>query len=190
MDVYEGIITRRSIFEFKPEPVPTELLEKALAAGMWAQNHRLTEPWRFRALGPETHQALAEAFGAAQVASLKPGAGEAEQFAVRTGAMKKILTRPQVVVASYVKGTDEAHRWEELAATSCAIQNIQLAAWADGLGMQWSSNRMTRNPATYSLLGIDPEVEEIIAFLYFGFPAVVPEPRPRKPLTEVYERLP
>ena len=190
MDVYDAILSRRSIFEFKAEPVPIELLEKVLDAGRWAQNHRLTEPWRFRALGPETHQALAEAFATVQLSALPPGVGEMERNAVRAGAMKKILTRPQVVVASYMRGSDETHRWEELAATSCAIQNIQLAAWGEGLGMQWSSNRMTRHPVTYALLGMDPEVEEIIAFLYFGFPAVVPEPRPRKPLEEVFQRLP
>lgn len=190
MDLYEGILSRRSIFDFKPEPVPQELLEKVLAAGCWAQNHRLTEPWRFRALGPETHQALAELFATVQLEALRPDAGETERAMVREKAMRKLLTRPQVVVASYVLGHDESHRWEELAATSCAIQNVQLAAWGEGLGMQWSSNRMTRHPATYSLLGIDPQVEEMIGFLYFGFPAVVPEPRPRKPLAEIYERLP
>jgi nitroreductase len=190
MELNEAILTRRSIFDFKPDVVPDGLLEKVLSAGPWAQNHRLTEPWRFRALGPETHQALAEAFAAVQLEALKPDAGEAERAAVREGAMRKILTRPLVVVVSYtLEGDDLRHR-EDYAATCCAIQNIQLAAWGEGLGMQWSSNRMTRHPATYALLGMDAEREEIIGFLYFGFPAEVPAPRPRKPLQEVLQRLP
>ena len=35
MDVNEAIRSRRSISKFRPEPVPDELLERALAAAIW-----------------------------------------------------------------------------------------------------------------------------------------------------------
>ena len=63
MDVLEAIHTRRTIAKFQPEPIPAETLTEILAAGIWAPNHRLTEPWRFVILGPETQRLLGERFG-------------------------------------------------------------------------------------------------------------------------------
>ena len=85
--------------------------------------------------------------------------------------------------------SDALQRREDFAATCCAIQNIQLAAWAEGLGMQWSTNKQTRQAETYSLLQIDPAGEEIAAFLYFGYPASVPPPAARRPLEQVMRRV-
>ncbi len=70
------------------------------------------------------------------------------------------------------------------------VQNIQLAAWAEGLGMQWNTGKQTQQTQTYDLLGIDPAAEEIAGFLYFGYPAIVPPPVTRKQLSEVMRRLP
>jgi nitroreductase len=69
------------------------------------------------------------------------------------------------------------------------VQNIQLAAWAEGIGMQWSTNALTKDPATYELLGIDRDREYIIGFLYIGYPDEMPT-RQRKPLSEVLRRVP
>ncbi|HLB75624.1 MAG TPA: nitroreductase, partial [Candidatus Dormibacteraeota bacterium] len=65
--------------------------------------------------------------------------------------------------------------------------NIQLAAWAEGVGMQLSTNALIHDPQTYTLLGIDPEQEGIMAFLYMGYPAEIPT-RQRRPLAEVLRR--
>ena len=56
--------------------------------------------------------------------------------------------------------------------------------------MQWSTNKQTQQPQTYALLAINAAAEEIIGFLYFGYPALVPAPAPRKPLAEVMRLLP
>lgn len=184
MDVFEAITTRRSIKHFNPTPVSSEALDRALSAGIWAQNHHLTQPWRFTVLGPHTHHALAVANGEAQVEHAA-AADNAMRGKMRAGAEAKFLSKPVIVIVSYVLRGNEQDRKEDYAATCCAIQNIQLAAWADGLGMQWSSNAMTRNPRTYALIGLDPTQEEIIAFLYFGYPAEVPPAQPRKKLVDV-----
>ena len=73
MELFAAILQRRTIKDFLPGAVPAEVLERTLTAGLWAQNHRLTEPWRFTILGPETHARLAEDFAGAQAAL--PGAG-------------------------------------------------------------------------------------------------------------------
>ena len=63
MSVMEAIQSRRTIFKFKPDPVPKNILEDLLYAGIWAPNHHLTEPWRFTVIGEEVKLKLAERYG-------------------------------------------------------------------------------------------------------------------------------
>ena len=160
MKIYDAILTRRTIKDFKPQPVPGDVLDRALSAGIWAQNHKLTEPWRFTVLGPQTHAALASIDG-------------------------KLATKPAIVAVTYRLSPDLSQRHEDYAAVCCAIQNIQLAAWADGLGMQWSTGRTAMSPQAHALLGLSATEEEMVGLLYFGYPASVPKPQARKPLAEV-----
>jgi nitroreductase len=189
LELYDAILTRRTIKDFRPDPVPDAALERALAAGIWAQNHRLTQPWRFLVLGPETQKALAEAGADTQVQALPPGTDATTQAKVRAGAIQKLMSKPRIVVVTCVLSGDAFQRREDYAAVCCAIQNIQLAAWAEGVGMQWSSGKQTQQTQTYTLLGVDPAAEEITGFLYFGYPAHVPPAPPRKPLAEVMRSL-
>jgi nitroreductase len=190
VELIDAILNRRTIKDFKPDLVPDAVLERALTAGLWAQNHRLTQPWRFVVLGPETHRVLAEAGGDAQLQSLRADTDAATREKVQAGAVQKLMSKPRIVVVTTLLSADALQRREDYAATCCAIQNIQLAAWAEGLGMQWSTNKQTQQPDTYHLLAIDTAVEEIVGFLYFGYPALIPIPSPRKPLAEVMRRLP
>ena len=178
MELSTAIAGRRTIKDFKPDPVSAELLDRTLAAGLWAQNHKLTEPWRFTILGPETHRWLAEAFAGSQ------------PEAARADAERKILAKPAVVAVSQRLAGDDTQRREDYGAVACAVQNIQLAAWAEGVGMQWSSGKIIRLEAVYNLLGIDRATEEIVGLLFFGYPLRVPEAAPRTPLSGVSRRLP
>ena len=121
---------------------------------------------------------------------LQPEPPEALRAKVQAAARQKLLAKPLIVAVTYLLSGDALQRREDYAATCCAIQNIQLAAWAEGLGMQWHTGKQTQQPQTYTLLGIDPAVEEIAGFLYFGYPALIPPPVSRKPLAEVMRRLP
>ncbi len=169
MEIYEAIRGRRTIKNFKPDAVTAETLTRVLEAAIWAQNHRLTQPWRLKIPGPQTREALAEAHELAR---------------------HKIMNQPALVVVSYVLSADPEMRREDYAAVACAVQNIALAAWGEGLGMLWSTGKHTRDPKTYPLLGINPEQEEIAGFLSFGYPADIPSAPPRKPLGEVLELMP
>ena len=54
MDVEEAIRTRRTHKAYGSEPVDRTVLTELLELGRWAPNHHLTNPWRFRVLGPES----------------------------------------------------------------------------------------------------------------------------------------
>jgi nitroreductase len=188
MNLFDAIHTRRTIKKFTEQSVPDELLYQALDAGRWAQNHRMTEPWRFFILGPESHRAVAAINGNAV---LETARADGETLAkMRAEAEAKILSKPSVVAVTCCLCGDKAVEQEDYAAVSCAVQNIQLAAWGLGIGMQWTTSRFSTRHETYELLGVDPTQEMIVGLLYFGYPAVVPDPKPRKPLAEVSRTLP
>ena len=179
MNIEDAIFSRRTIHRFKPGVIEPGLLDEILAAGLWAQNHRLTQPWRFTVVGPETHRALAGVYAAFKSGSNRDAA-----------AAEKILSKPLLVAVSITLAGDAQQRREDYAAACCAIQIIQLMAWSCGVGMQWSTSPFTRLPETYDLLHCNPEKEEVIGILFFGYPAEVPAPTRRKPLHEVLRRVP
>ena len=189
MELFEAIFGRRTIKDFTPAPVPDDLLERALSAGLWAQNHRVTQPWRFTVLGPGSRESLITILANTQ---RKPGSenDDVMRRKAEEEAKKKITSKPVIVAVSYCLSNDPQQRVEDYAATCCAIQNIQLAAWDLGLGMQWSTGKLIRDPSTYDLLQIKRDEEEIAGLLYFGYPAAVPKPYPRKKLADVMKRLP
>ena len=57
--IAELIRARRTINLFESEPVGTSALIDAIVLARWAPNHRLTEPWRFYLIGPETAASVA-----------------------------------------------------------------------------------------------------------------------------------
>ena len=164
MELFQAIHQRRTIKDFAPQSVPDELLMRALEAGVWAQNHRLSQPWRFAVFGPDSHARLSQYFARA-------------------------LTIPAIVAVTCLKNQNAEVEREDYAAVACAIQNIQLAAWDLGLGMQWSTGNAAQDPRTREIVGFDAQQESLAGLLFFGFPAQVPPPKDRNPLSEVLRRL-
>src|SRR4051812_6544152 len=104
MDVDAAIRTRRTHKQYAPDPVPPETIAELLDLARFAPNHHLTQPWRFRVLGPET------------LARLKEVGGPKE-------AMKLDRAPTHVVVSAKLSGdpvTDE----EDLHATAAAVYAI------------------------------------------------------------------
>ncbi|MDX6726842.1 MAG: hypothetical protein QOK49_1647, partial [Baekduia sp.] len=63
MELEDAVRTRRTHKVFGPDPVPRETLEELLELARWAPNHHLTNPWRFRVVGPQARAALKQAAG-------------------------------------------------------------------------------------------------------------------------------
>src|SRR5215217_2283070 len=71
MDAETAIRTRRTHKQYGPEPVDRATLEDLLDLARFAPNHHLTQPWRFRVLGPMTLARLREAAGPKEAAKLE-----------------------------------------------------------------------------------------------------------------------
>lgn len=189
MDVLDAIYTRRTIARFHADLLPREEVHSVLAAGIWAPNHHLTEPWRFVILGPETQRRLAERYGELRMEKASPDAAE-RRARLREDGVRKFLGIPVVVAIASLQEGDEQRRKEDYAAVCCAVQNIQLAAWARGIGAKWSTAAVTRDPLAYELLDLDPARFEVIGFLYMGYPAETPQRPRRLPLETVIRESP
>lgn len=149
MDTETAIRTRRTVKAYGAEPVQREALTELLELARWAPNHRMTEPWRFRVLGPQALAALKAAQG--------PGA-------------EKLERAPTLVVASYVPSPLPLHAEEDAQAAACAVYAVLLGATSRGIASYWRTPGVLRTPEGRAAVGV-PEQERILGLLHFGQPA-------------------
>jgi len=164
MDVVTAIRTRRTHKTFGREPVPREVLMELLDLARFAPNHRLTEPWRFRVLGPET------------LARLKAAADEKER--------PKLDRAPTLVVASTVLSGDPLQDEEDLHATACAVYAVLLGAHARGLASYWRTPAVLRTPQGHGAVGLS-ENERFVSLIHLG-PAESSPPEKERAAGERY----
>ncbi len=179
--VAEVIRTRRTIHTFLPEPPPEAIIHRALEQARWAPNHKLTEPWRFYLVGPETAEALARLN--AEIVTERKG----EQAG--RNKLARWRTMPGWLVITCRRSSDPLREREDYAACCCAAQNLMLALWSEGVGTKWSTGPATRDPRFQEIMGIDPEEEMVVGLFWYGYPAEQPE-KPRRSVDEVLRRLP
>ncbi|MEI7026264.1 nitroreductase family protein [Paenibacillus sp. y28] len=161
---------RRTIRQFKSDPVDQELLLELMNIANWAPNHGLREPWRFIQYKLEGRKQLAEAVLGAMSAE------EKEKYADQR--MKDFATIPVHLIV-VMKEDSQQKQWDDdFGAVSSWIQSFQLAAWERGIGVVWKTNTYIYAPAFREAVGVRPG-EKIIGLLYIGYPAVIPPPRPR-----------
>ena len=126
VELADAIRTRRTHKAYGPEPVQRETLDELFELARWAPNHHLTNPWRFRVLGPES------------LARLKEAAGEE--------AAAKLDRAPTLVVASAVESGDPVQDEEDYAAAAVAAYIVLLGAHARGLAGYWRTPAVLRTP--------------------------------------------
>lgn len=146
----DAIRGRRTHKVFDQRPLSAQTINEILELARWAPNHRLTNPWRFRVLGPEAKQRLKLAAEQAQ-----PGSGD------------KLDRAPTLIAASVrVEGEAEQRR-EDLLAAAAACYIVLLAAHARGLAGYWRTVPAMDTPAGREALRI-PAHESPIGLLHLG----------------------
>ena len=182
MDLYTALLERRTISSFKPEVPDSEIIQRAIEAARWAPNHRYTEPWHFYRLGPET---------AAQVVTLNTALVRAKKGdeAAET-KQKKWASVPAWLLVTCDRSEDALKGQEDYAATACAIQNLQLALWAEGVGCKWTTGDVTRANELADLCWFDAQAERVVGLLMIGYPEDVPPAVRKKDLPQISVELP
>ncbi len=165
MELEAAIRDRRTHKAYGPEPVDRATLEELLELARWAPNHHLTNPWRFRVLGP----------GA--LARLKDAAGPE--------AAGKLDRAPTLVAVSVTQGgEDPVQDEEDLLAAAIAGYIVLLAAHGRGLAGYWRTPAVLRTEAGRAALGAEPG-ERLIGLLPLGPPRQDREAPERAPTESV-----
>src|SRR5215211_7308405 len=158
MELEDAIRSRRTHKAYGPEPVDPATLEELFELARWAPNHNLTNPWRFRVLGPSA------------LARLKEAAGPE--------AASKLDRAPTLVAVSVAQtGEDPVRDEEDLIAASIAAYIVLLAAHGRGLAGYWRTPAVLRADAGRDALGV-PDGERLIGLLHLG------PPRQERPVPE------
>lgn len=180
--VVEAVIRdRRSIKQFRAQPVPRDLIERLIEAAVWAPNHRLNEPWRFYVLDGASREQLGDiARGITERKLLKSGAQPsiAARNSAEAGATWAGV--PALIFVTVLRDANPEIDEENYGAACCAIQNLTLLAQAAGLGTSWSSGAVAAAPELLALAGAGPN-ERMAGLLRVGYPDPnVPTPQSRR----------
>ena len=169
MELEDAIRTRRTHKAYGADPVPREQLEELFELARWAPNHNLTNPWRFRVVGPESLEALKRAAG--------------------PEAAAKLDRAPTLVVASQVRSDDEFQDEEDLCAVAAAISYVLLAAHSRGLAGYWRTPAVLRSDEGRAAVGVPPN-ERVLGLIHLGPPRQDKEPPARLPTGDYVTFLP
>jgi nitroreductase len=171
MHVEDAIRSRRTHKAYGPEPVERETLDELFELARWAPNHHLTNPWRFRVLGPSSLTALKAAADA-----LDPGSGA------------KLDRAPTLVAVSVTQAGEEVAGEEDALAGAVAAYIVLLAAHARGLAGYWRTPAVLRSPEGRAALGIG-DGERVLGLLHLGRPRQEQRTPDREPVSAVVRYL-
>jgi nicotinate-nucleotide--dimethylbenzimidazole phosphoribosyltransferase len=190
--VHRVIAERRDIRRFRPDPVPEDVLQRLLEAAHRAPSVGLMQPWRMIVV--ESVEIRAQIRQLAQRERLRQAARFDERAAhFLDQKIEGIVESPLGICFC----CDHGDAGEEILgrgtipetdvySTACAVQNLWLAARAEGLGVGWVS--FYQPDDLRAVLGIPSRVDPI-AYLCVGWP----DERPVRPGLESAgwaERLP
>jgi nitroreductase len=175
MDVEDAIRSRRTIKAFDPQPLEHETLAELLELARWAPNHHLTNPWRFRVVGPRALDGLKRDAGELACAEAE-GADQAE---VARAAAAKLDRAPTLVVCSVVRSDDPIELEEDRHAAAVAAYIVLLAAHGRGLAGYWRTPGVLRTKAGREAVGLS-DGEEFVVLLPPGHAKQSAEPPERE----------
>ena len=171
--IYHAIFSRRDVRgQFLPTPVPDEVLSRILTAAHHAPSVGFMQPWNFLVVrSPDTKRRVQGAFAKAHAEAAGMFEGDKRstyQKLKLEGIIESPVgicitcdrerTGPVVVGRTHMKTMD-------LYSSVCAVQNLWLAARAEGLGMGWVS--LFDPQALAALLGM-PSGAKPVAVLCLG----------------------
>ncbi len=175
--LYRAIYSRRDIRTFKSDPIPADVLARIIRAAHHGPSVGFMQPWDFIMIQDmDVRQRVKDLFDRERQAA-SSFFDEPRRSHFLSLKLKGILesavnvcvtcdpTRAEVVLGrNSIPETD-------LYSTCCAVQNLWLAARAEGVGAGWVS--ILKQPQLRQILGIPPHVIPV-AYLCLGYPVEFP----------------
>lgn len=172
--VYRAIMTRRDVRDqFLPDPLPDDVVGRLLEAAHHAPSVGFMQPWNFILVRDQAvRQQVWQAFDRANREAAEMFDGE-RRDKYRSLKLEGIVRAPLGICVtcdptrggSVVLGRTHNPRMDAYS-TVCAVQNLWLAARAEGVGIGWVS--IFHESDLKEILGIPPHIE-VIAWLCAGY---------------------
>lgn len=163
-DVLKNIIeTRRSRYpkSFSAEEIKEEVLSEVLESANFAPNHKKTKPWRFKLFRGEEKNELGSHLAELYKQTTRPEVFLDKKY---LDIIDKAL-KSSAVITIVVNFSGLVPEWEEIAATSMAVQNMYLTATAHEIGCYWSSPSMINHLTDFLNL---EENQKCLGLFYVG----------------------
>jgi 5,6-dimethylbenzimidazole synthase len=191
--MYEAIFRRRDMREFLPDAIPDETLARVIVAAHHAASVGFTQPWDFVIIRDlERRRRVARMFEEERAKNAAMFTGERRDHFLAL-KLEGILDAPLNLLVTCTPGRfgpavlgKVSIRDVEIYSTCLAVENLWLAARAEGLGVGWVS--ILRNDALSEIFSLPPEVIPL-AYLCIGYVREFPE-RPVLASAGWAERLP
>lgn len=161
--------------------IPNGHIAAILELANWAPTHAYTEPWRFI-----VYENPADFCRQHADLYKQNSMGDNFNATVYNNLVHQGDKASHIVVA-VMKRSDlgKIPAFEEVAAASCAIQNMLLGATALNIASFWSTGGMSLKPAFKEYMGYSDE-DQVMGILYFGYADEYPE---GKRNTEIEEKI-
>lgn len=177
--VSQVIKARRSIFpaDYIQKEIPVEVINKILETANYAPTHKLTQPWRFTVI----RKGALTKLGAELAKWYKAQVSPAQFLQKKYDSFAEKTRQADCVIAINMCVTGKVPEWEELAAVSCAVQNMALTAESLQVGAYWSSPPLIDYLGPF--LGLSDQ-EKCIGLFYMGYHQADVKPANRSAISE------
>jgi 5,6-dimethylbenzimidazole synthase len=172
--VYKAIYNRRDVRgQFKPDPIPEEVLSRIISAAHHAPSVGFMQPWDFVIVkSPEVKRRVKEGFEVAHQEAAEMFQRE-KRDTYESLKLEGIMEAPVGICITCDRGRTgpvvigrTANPEMDLYSSVCAVQNLWLAARAENLGVGWVS--IIHHDALRKALNM-PENIMPIAYLCIGY---------------------
>lgn len=158
----ETIKDRRSVRQFKKDPVPEELLNRIMESGLWAPSGKNNQPWKFAVI---------------RDSALKGSLSSLTHY-------RSVIENAPACIAVFLDHSRVYDRTKDVQAIGAAIQNMLLTIHSVGLGGVWLGEILKNKEKVRELLGAGKDLE-LMAVLALGYPrSAGGEESEREPLEE------
>ncbi|MBU4318440.1 MAG: nitroreductase [Proteobacteria bacterium] len=193
METYDALLTRRSIRKYLKDPVHPDILQKIMTAALWAPSGSNTQPWRFYVASGKSRDELIQAMIDASGPEA-PSMDAYDQLVERVDQIRAAMTENNTVEVGSIRSSEEGAKFirygsirfyqapvviivatpKHMGGSShqsigAAVQNILLAAHAEGLATCWLGMPMAFKDKIIQVLNIPDDVE-LVTTISLGYP--------------------
>lgn len=179
--LYQLISSRRSVRAYKPDSVPRDIIERVLNAAVWAPSGKNLQNWHFFVLqGKKRDEYLQysqktwDKNREVLEKRLKPSLYQfTERFFYTLG-------NAPVLIFAYNRPNPIENNQTAMGSVYMAVQNLLLAAHAEGLGTCPMGSPLEVKEDVDRILGINPEELQLVCGITLGYPDHSPPAAPRQ----------